>query len=65
MAPFWRISACKGPANGRSKLEPDDVRAIRVLLIDGRSNSQIAEMFSIHKNTVQSIRNGTNWGWLV
>lgn len=54
----------RGADNGRAKLEPEQVREIRHLISEGQSNATISKTFGIHKNTVQSIRNGSNWKWL-
>lgn len=59
-----RAHRLRGTANGKAKLEPDDVREIRRMLSEGYSMAVTAAAFGVHKSTVQSIKHGSNWSWL-
>ncbi len=54
----------KGESMGTSVLNEPDVRAIRVALVNGESQSSIAREFGVSQSTISKIKRGTRWGWL-
>ena len=51
----------KGSANGKSKLTENDVRAIKIMLAEGRLHTYIAERFPITRRAVGYIASGDTW----
>lgn len=47
--------------NGNNKLMQADVDKIRELILEGKSNRYIAEIFSVHHSTISCIRTGKRW----
>jgi hypothetical protein len=56
----------KGRRNsfGHQKLQPDDVRIIREQAARGVKHKDIASAFSVARNTISQIVNGSTWGGL-
>jgi hypothetical protein len=48
----------------RSRLKPDDVRRIRKLLGEGRSQKSIDTEYGMAKGTACRISKGRTWGWV-
>jgi len=57
------LVSCRGSNNGRSKLTEKDVHIIRSLL-GHETRAAIAELFGVHRITINGIARGTTWGWL-
>lgn len=61
----------KGENNGRAKLTAEQVKQIKLRLMEGKSHKIIAEEFNITKHSVESIKYGNTWtniiidGWIV
>jgi hypothetical protein len=53
--------ANRGERHGLSKLTISDVEEIMTLIETGRSDSEIAEMFSLCRTNIRSIRVGRTW----
>ena len=51
----------KGEDNDGAKLTCDDVRVIRKRLIDGESCVRISSDYSVHPDTIGSIKRGRSW----
>lgn len=52
----------KGVRNPNSKLNEDDVEAIKAMMKTGRFfQSDIAKLFNVHKNTIQMIDSNKTW----
>jgi hypothetical protein len=52
----------RGTAQGASKLTEEQVCEIRK---PGPSTRSLARRFNVHQKTIQDIRRGKNWGWLL
>lgn len=50
-----------GIRNGHSKLQEDDIRAVRSLSRGGMTNKEIAERFGVTQTMIRSIVTGKNW----
>lgn len=48
----------------QAKLLPDQVRAIRAMLAEGVSQSEVARRFDVSNSNVNSIALGRTWAWL-
>jgi len=59
-----RLSAA-GTRNGRAKLNDDDVRKIRTLLLEGVHPEFIAPQFKVSKETIKDIKSGRHWKHVV
>ena len=57
--------AARGEAVGGSKLNPNSVREVRKCLAEGESANTIARALGVSKATIQDIRRGRTWRWLV
>lgn len=44
-----------------SKLSADDIPVIRGLIAEGKTDSEVSNLFSVHKGTINQIRNGKTW----
>lgn len=51
----------RGSNNGKSKLTESDVRAIKIMLAEGRLHTYIAERFPITRRAVGYIASGDTW----
>lgn len=51
----------KGETAVNSKLTDASVKDIKMLISDGCTNRQIAELFGVHPGTISCIRLGRNW----
>lgn len=52
----------KGVRNPNSKLNEDDIEAIKAMMKTGRFfQSDIAKLFNVHKNTIQMIDSNKTW----
>lgn len=58
------LSDSRGSKNGNSKLDKNQVREIRLLLLAGLSRYEIAEKIKISHHTVRDIKIGRTWSWL-
>ena len=56
--------ALKGTANGRARLNDEDVIDIRSRIAAGESHRSIAAVYGITSAMVSHIRTGKKWGWL-
>ena len=54
-------NAPRGTRNGRSTLDPQDVRAIRRLADDGLSYREIGRRYEMHHSTVSDVVRGKLW----
>ena len=54
----------RGVQNGKSTLDEDDVRLVRVWLKHGYTQEEIAEAFGVMNQTVSKIKTGKLWVWL-
>lgn len=54
----------RGPQKSDTKLKEADVKKIRELIAEGETNVSIAKMFSVERNNIRCIRNGTIWAWV-
>ena len=54
----------RGSRQGRSKLNEDQVHAIRQRLAAGGRPDVIGRDFGVARQTINEIRAGRNWGWL-
>jgi hypothetical protein len=52
------------PLNGMAKLNPDDIRKIRKLRIEGKTYKEIAEMFGVKSSVPCDICNRKSWVWV-
>ena len=61
-----RLGTCaRGSGNGWSKLDENQVRAIKKHLREGKlQGQQIAKLFGIAGGTVSAIKHGRLWSWL-
>lgn len=51
----------EGPEAPKNGLSPEDIPAIRMLLEEGKSYKEIADMFSVHFTTIGKIKNNQIW----
>ena len=51
----------RGINNGMSKLNPQKVREIRLLLRDGNSQYKIANIYNVSRSAIMNIHNGRDW----
>lgn len=56
-------TAC-GDRNAGAKLTTDDVIRIKKLLMNGRTNREIAETFNVSKSAIERIKSRRNWSHL-
>jgi len=54
---------CKGEKHPNSKLSVNDVIKIRSLVLEGCSDSHIADIFGVHSSTIGAIRKKENWNF--
>jgi hypothetical protein len=54
----------KGESHGMHVLNQSQVLEIKDMLNHGYTGYQIASMFSVHPQTIYSIKNKDNWSWL-
>lgn len=60
-----RNRMAKGSANKNSKLSEDDVREIKMMVMNkSHSYSQISSIYGIGRSTVKDIVSGRCWGWV-
>ena len=50
-----------GERNPRAKISEDDVRFIRELLLEGRTNVEVADMFNVSPASISNVRRGATW----
>ena len=51
----------KGEKNPRAKLSSESVKQIKDLILEGRSNTEIASIYEVKHATISSIRTGKTW----
>lgn len=56
-----RHVALLGSRNGFAKLDEDQVRRIKAMLLDGASQYDVADRFGVHQATVSGIALGKRW----
>lgn len=55
----------RGSKCSHAKLAEDDVRAIRSLVSEGvHSDSEVARLYRVSRESIRDIRNRKRWGWL-
>lgn len=54
----------RGADNPAAKLTANDVRAIRLRLVEGHSVSAVAKVFRVTTGHIYGIRSGRTWAWL-
>ncbi len=60
-----RHGAARGERHGHVKLREDQVKDIRARLAAGQLGTRLAAEYGIRPQSVQSIKWGRSWGWLV
>lgn len=55
----------KGSKHHKAKLTEDKVRLIKPRLAAGECHRALAKEFDVSVETMQSIKHGRNWGWLI
>lgn len=58
------VRSNRGERQGRSRLKPEQVQHIRILLAEGRDPVEIASGYAVARQTINSIRSGQSWSWL-
>jgi hypothetical protein len=54
----------RGSANGRARLNEEDVGKIKRLLSAGVGAPEVAQRYGVAHATIHCIQTGRNWGWL-
>lgn len=54
----------RGEKNGQAVLTEIEVRRIRELIAEGKSQTSIADLYEVHPSTIHLIYKGKKWGWL-
>lgn len=54
----------KGTGNNMAKLDEDNVRHIKTMLMDGLSHSKIAELMGVARSNIGQIANGNTWAYI-
>lgn len=55
----------RGELHPQAKLTEGDVRNIRSMIEEGRTSNEIARLFKVERTTIDSIKIGKTWSWLI
>jgi hypothetical protein len=55
----------KGETAINSKLTNESVYDIKMLMLAGATNKELAELFGVHSGTINCIRTGRNWSHII
>lgn len=60
---YWGVKSIGngGARNGSAKLDPEDVKEIKLLLEDGMPQTKVANQFDVSASTIHGIASGRNW----
>lgn len=61
---MYRKGVYKGNSNVNSTLTEEQVRTIKVRLLEGESAASLARVYLVSAETIRRIARGETWGWL-